>query len=92
MGLAPSATDVTVRQVLARLDGDFASTAKALENGEFALWVGSGISRKAPSLGGLIAAAMEYIRVRAIHPATETQYMPALNEALQLAGTDAFQS
>lgn len=88
MGLAPSATAVTVKQVLGRLDGDFASTAKAVENGEFALWVGSGISRKAPSLGGLISAAMEYLRARATDPATEADYMPALDEALQLAGTD----
>ena len=88
MGLAPSATDVTVRQVLARFDGDFASMAKAIENGEFALWVGSGISRKAPSLGSLIAAAVEYIRAGAVDPATGAQYMPALDEALQLAGTD----
>ncbi|MEK9212244.1 hypothetical protein [Sphingomonas sp. 2378] len=88
MGLAPSATDISVRQVLEKLDGEFASTAKAVENGEFALWVGSGISRKAPSLGGLIAAAMEYLRVRAVDPTTEAEYMPALDEALQLASTD----
>ena len=88
MGLAPSATAVTVKQVLGRLDGDFASTAKAFGNGEFALWVGSGISRKAPSLGGLISAAMEFLRARAVDPATEAEYMPAFDESLQLAGTD----
>lgn len=88
MGLAPNATNITVRQVLEKLDGEFAATAKAVENGEFALWVGSGISRKAPSLGGLIAAAIEYLRIRAVDPATEAEYMPALDEALQLAGTD----
>ncbi|MBY9061332.1 SIR2 family protein [Sphingomonas yunnanensis] len=88
MGLAPNATNITVRQVLEKLDGEFAATASAVENGEFALWVGSGISRKAPSLGGLIAAAMEYLRVRAVDPTTEAGYMPALDEALQLAGTD----
>ena len=88
MGLATSATAVTVKQVLGRLDGDFASTAKAVENGEFALWVGSGISRKAPSLGGLISAAMEFLRARAVDPANEAEYMQALDESLQLAGTD----
>jgi hypothetical protein len=69
VGLAPDATDITVCQVLAKFDGEFASTAKAVENGEFALWVGSGISRKAPSLGGLIVAAMDYIRACAADPA-----------------------
>lgn len=88
MGLAPGATDVTVRQVLEKLDGNFAATAKAVENGEFALWGGSGISRKAPSLGGLISSAMEYLRVRAVDPVTEAEYVLALDEALQLAGTD----
>lgn len=88
MGLAPSATDISVSQVLAKLDGEYASTARAVENGEFALWVGSGISRKAPSIGDLIAAAMEYIRARAVDPATAAVFMPPLDEALQLAGKD----
>lgn len=88
MGLAPNATNITVRQVLEKLDEEFAATGKAVEKGEFALWVGSGISRKAPSLGDLVAAAVEYLRIRAVDPATEAEYMPALDEALQLAGTD----
>jgi len=88
VGLAPSATDITVRQVLAKLDGEFASTAKAVENGEFALWIGSGISRRAPSLGGLIAAAIEYIRACTANPAIAADYLPALDEALRFAGLD----
>lgn len=88
MGLALSATDISVRQVLAKLDGDFAPTAKAVENGEFALWVGSGISKKAASLGDLIASAVEYIRLRAVDPLTEADFMPALDEALKLAKKD----
>lgn len=87
MGPVPSATEITVRQVLASLDDKFSSTARAVENGEFALWVGSGVSRKAPNLGTLIAAAMEYIRLRAIAPASEAEFRPALDEALQLART-----
>lgn len=87
MSPVPSATDITVREVLAKLDAEFATTARALANGEFALWVGSGISRKAPNLGDLIAVALEHLRARAIDPATESEYMPALDEALALAGT-----
>lgn len=86
MGLAPSATNITVRQVLEKLDGDFAATAKAIENGEFALWIGSGISQKAPNLGDLIAAAVEYIRARAVDPATAAVFIPPMDEALELAG------
>lgn len=86
MGLAPSATNITVREVLDKLDGQQAAMAKAVENGEFALWVGSGISRKAPSLGDLIAAAVEYIRTRAVDPATAAVFTPPMDEALELAG------
>lgn len=59
--------------------------AHAVENGEFALWVGSGISRQAPNLGSLIERAFDYIRERAINPATAATYLPALEEALGLA-------
>jgi len=43
VGLAPEATRITVPQVLAKLDGGFASMADAVSAGEFTLWVGSGI-------------------------------------------------
>ncbi len=88
VALAPTATDITVREVLAHLEGAFASVASAVENGEFALWVGSGISRKAPNLGDLIERAFDYIRVRAIEPGTAAAYRPALDEALTLAEID----
>jgi hypothetical protein len=74
-----------VREVLSKFEADFASVANAVENGEFALWVGSGISRQAPNLGNLIERAFEYIRERAIDPATAGAYFPALEEAIELA-------
>lgn len=80
-----SANQITVREVLAKLEAEFASVADAVESGEFALWIGSGISRQAPSLGNLIERAFDYIREGAINPATTTSYMPALEEALGLA-------
>jgi hypothetical protein len=88
VALGPTANDITVREVLAKFDADFAAFALAVENGEFALWVGSGISRRAPNLGNLIERAFDYIRERAIDPATEPAYMPALEEALGLAEID----
>lgn len=81
----PTANQITVREVLAKLEAEFTSVADAVESGEFALWIGSGISRQAPSLGNLIERAFDYIRERAINPATATSYMPALEEALGLA-------
>lgn len=88
MAPTPTATQITVREVLGKLDAEFDAVARAVENGEFALWVGSGISRRAPSLGGLIDRAMEFMRVRAVDGATSATYLPALREAIQLAEMD----
>lgn len=85
MALAPSATGITVYEVLEQLDAQFAPMARAVERGEFALWVGSGISRRAPNLGELIERAIEFIRVRAVDVATAARYMPVLEEAIELA-------
>ncbi len=88
MALAPNATSITVADVLAKFDAQFASVAQGVENGEFALWVGSGISRRAPNLGDLIAKAIEFLRQRAEAAATQAQFRPALIEALELATHD----
>jgi hypothetical protein len=85
VALTPTADEITVREVLAEFEAKFAPVADAVENGEFALWVGSGISRQAPNLGELIERAFDYIRERAIDPASAAAYMPALEEALGFA-------
>lgn len=83
-----TADQISVREVLDKFDVEFAPVAQAVENGEFALWIGSGISRQAPNLGDLIERAFNYIRERAIDPATAAAYLPGLEEALQLAEID----
>ncbi len=88
MSLVPTANEISVRQVLEKFETEFASVAKAVENGEFALWVGSGISRQAPNLGNLIERAFDYIRERATNPVSAGAYLPALHEALGLAEID----
>jgi hypothetical protein len=85
---APTANQISVRDVLAKFNAEFAQMAHAVENGEFALWVGSGISQQAPNLGDLIERAFDYIRERAINPATAAVYLPAFEEALGLAEID----
>ena len=86
--VGPTANQISVREVLAKFDSEFASVANAVANGEFALWVGSGISREAPNLGNLIERGFDYIRERAICPSTSAAYLPALEEALELAEID----
>jgi hypothetical protein len=84
----PTADEITVHEVLDKLDGEFSRVAEAVANGEFALWIGSGISRKAPSLGGLIDLAIDYLRVRALDAGTKDRFLPALQEALEVAEVD----
>lgn len=79
------ANDISISEVLAKYEAEFAEMAHAMENGEYALWVGSGISRKAPNLGDLIERALDFLRVRAIEAATEENYLPAFSQALKLA-------
>lgn len=88
MALAPTANQISVREVLEKFEAEFARVAQAIENGEFAFWVGSGISRQAPSLGALIERAFDYLRERANDPATAADFIPALEEALTLAEVD----
>ncbi|MGO7053242.1 hypothetical protein ACCT26_12630 [Rhizobium ruizarguesonis] len=80
----PTADEVTVREVLDLFDGHFSSVAEGVANGEFAFWIGSGISRKAPSLGGLIELGIENLRVRALDPAMAATFYPKLEQALTM--------
>lgn len=83
--LGPTADEISVRQVLGKFEAEFATVARAVQNGEFALWTGSGVSRNAPDLGELIARALEFLRVRAIDPATMEVFRAPLEKALTLA-------
>ena len=88
MTVVRNANNISIREVLLKYEAEFAEMALAMENGEYALWVGSGISRKAPNLGNLIERALEFLRVRAIESATEENYLPALRKTLELAMID----
>ena len=88
MALAPTADQISVREVLAKYEAEFATMARGVENGEFALWVGSGISRNAPNLGDLIERALDFLRARAINTVTSDIYRPAFEQALSLANVE----
>jgi hypothetical protein len=83
------AEQISVRDVLASLESEFSSIAAALANGEFALWLGSGISGNAPSLGRLIERAVEFLRQKAIAPPTKVAFTAALERVLSLARQNA---
>ena len=85
---SPNATTISVQQTLDLLDNDFSRMAQAFANGEFALWVGSGISRKAPGLKQLIARALEHLRAKVADPTTRPKFEAAFDEALRLGNVN----
>lgn len=80
-----TAHDITVTEVLERFEQDFAAFSKAVENGEFAFWIGSGISRNAPSLGGLLIKAAEFLREKALAEGGDGKFSSTLRELLEIA-------
>jgi hypothetical protein len=68
-----------VSQTLALLDGGFAALAEGVNRGEYAFWLGSGISReRVEGLDGLLLKLLEYLRDRR----GEARFKDALDEVL----------
>jgi hypothetical protein len=72
--------------MLEKFEGRFAVVAKAIEKAELAFWVASETSRRAPNLDILVERAVDYIRKRAVNPASAEADMPGLEESSTLAG------
>lgn len=89
-GGATSAKDITVTETLELFDNNFSSVAKAFDDQQFALWVGSGISLlRAPSVGKLIALALEHLRAKVTTNDANDKFAVALKAALTMAGLNA---
>lgn len=82
---APTASSITVEETLQLLTGEFRSLAEGVADGEYAFWLGSGISRdRVPGLQELIVKVL----VRLHGESTDTEgcpYRSALRQALRLA-------
>ncbi len=79
----PDAATITVPKTLALLDGDFAGVAQGIGRGEYALWLGSGISRgRIVGLDGVLRKVIEFLRLRATADAAHHR---ALDEVIRLA-------
>ena len=76
----------TVPAVLGKLDTTFSQFAEAFEDGQYVLWLGSGISReRVPNVYELLGRVIEFLRVN-INPDDETcHYRSALDNVLSLA-------
>lgn len=79
------ADEISVAEVLERFEQDFAAFSKAVENGEFSFWIGSGISRNAPNLGGLLRKAAEFLREKALTESGKGKFSDTLRELLEIA-------
>ena len=73
--------------VLDLLDGQFRSLSTGVGQGEFAFWLGSGISRAAlPDLRELIADVIDFVAERARNEDVDGPHSRALGEILSHAG------
>lgn len=80
-----TAATITIPQTLALLDGDLAGVAQGVGRGEYALWLGSGISRdRIVGLDGVLRKLIEFLRTRATADAA-CPYRMALDDAIRLA-------
>lgn len=75
-----------MRGVLARFDTTFSQFVAAFEDGQYVLWLGSGISRdRVPNVQALLERVVESLRV-SINPGDEScPYHSALDQVLELA-------
>ncbi|MGH2500162.1 MAG: SIR2 family protein [Candidatus Limnocylindria bacterium] len=77
---------ITVAQTLALLDGPFAGAAQGVEEGRYALWLGSGISRgRVPGLDRLVVRVLEFLRARIDPARNDCPHRKALEKAVAIA-------
>ena len=82
----PTAFNISIRQALILLDGEFASMAEGIAQRRYALWLGSGISRdRVDDLKRMAGRVLSHLWDR-IDPANPScAYRRALEEAVGLA-------
>lgn len=88
MACDKTASEITVSEVIEKFDHDFSTFAKAVGKGEFAFWIGSGISRNAPNLGDLLGKAIEFLRAESADEDANGRFTTALKELLEIAEVD----
>lgn len=77
----------TVSAVLERFNSTFSDFTAAFHEGQYVLWLGSGISRdRVPSVGVLLERVMEHLRSNIVDNDADCVYRAALVDVLRLAG------
>ncbi|WP_223628958.1 SIR2 family protein [Microbacterium sp. EST19A] len=77
----------TVPAVLEKFGSTFSAFTAAFNEGQYVLWLGSGISRdRVPNVDALLERVVEHLRSNTVNGDTDGEYQAALTEVLQLAG------
>jgi len=77
----------TVVEVLSRFDAEFREFSTAFSEGQYVLWLGSGISRdRVPGVSELLERVLEHLRSHVVDGDLNCIYQTALNEVLRIAG------
>lgn len=81
----PTARTITVKETIDLLDEQFSGVAKAVAEGSYAFWLGSGISReRVIGLDGVLAKLIEFLRSHAT-TAPNCRFKTALDRIIDLA-------
>jgi hypothetical protein len=79
-------TTITVREALRLLDSQHADLANGINRGEYALWLGSGISRgRVVGLDGVLRKIVEFLRTRIDTANPTCSYRTALDAVISRA-------
>lgn len=85
----PTAGTISLAETLALLDGEFAPLAEAFAKGQYALWLGSGISRdRVVGLDGVLLKLLEFLRSNAT-TSPGCRYKTAFDKVIQMASPSA---
>ncbi|AMV41753.1 SIR2 family protein [Paraburkholderia caribensis] len=83
------AGSISLKETLGLFDGEFAGLSKGVAQGEYAFWLGSGISRdRVVGLDGVLAKLLEFLRVRST-AAVDCGYRLALEKIIDMAAPSA---
>ena len=87
----PTAATITIKQTLDLLDGYFKPLGTAFDRGEYALWLGSAISReRVAALDGVLRKLIEFLRTK-ISGASDCPFRHSLNLVVAKADLSAGQ-
>ncbi len=81
----PNAGSISIKETLALFDFGFAGVSKGVAQGEYAFWLGSGISRdQIVGLDGVISKLIEFLRIR-VTSSPECKFRLAFDSIMEMA-------